>query len=101
MSAITELRQIDLHSGYITKPRWSPDGRFLAIPTQSGSIPIFDLDTGEVARTLGSHSAEVTAVTWNRNSDFILTSSLDRSIGRHDPWLQLPRPMEPPLAFWK
>src|SRR5437867_5704825 len=81
MSAITQLHQIDLHSGYITKPRWSPDGCFLAIPTQSGSIPIFDLDTGEVIQTLGPHSGEVTAVGWDRKAEFIMTGSLDQSIG--------------------
>src|SRR5262249_5525743 len=81
MSAIIQLHQIPLHSGYITKPRWSPDGRFLAVPTQSGSIGIFDLETGQVAQTLGSHSDGVTAVAWDRKAEFILTGSLDRSVG--------------------
>ena len=81
MSAITPLHQIDLHSGRITKPRWSPDGRLLALPTQSGSIGIFDLDTAQVEQTLGPHSDEVTAVAWDRKAEFILTGSLDRSVG--------------------
>lgn len=81
MSTITQLHEIDLHSGHITKPCWSPDGRFLAIPTQSGSIPIFDLDTEQVIQTLGHHSGEVTAVTWDRKAEFIMTGSLDRSVG--------------------
>ena len=70
-----------MQSGHITKPRWSPDGRFLAIPTQSGSIGIFDLDAGRVTRTLGPHSGEVTALAWDRKAEFILTGSLDRSMG--------------------
>ena len=49
MPTITQLHETDLHSGHITKPRWSPDGRFLAVPTQSGSIAISDLDTERVA----------------------------------------------------
>ncbi len=81
MSALTHLHQIDLHSGHITKPRWSPDGQFLAVPTQSGSIAIFDVDTGQIAQTLGPHSGEVTAVTWDLKAEFILTGSLDRSVG--------------------
>jgi WD40 repeat protein len=81
MPAITQIHQIDLHDGYITKPRWSPRGRFLAIPTQSGSIPIFDTETDQIAHTLGPHSAEVTAVTWDRNSEFLITGSLDRTAG--------------------
>jgi WD40 repeat protein len=78
---ITRLHEIDLHSGCITKPRWSNGGRFLAVPTQSGWIRIFDLETGQVTHTLGPHSGEVTAVTWDRKSEFILSGSLDRSVG--------------------
>ncbi|MSO24005.1 MAG: hypothetical protein EXQ58_12345 [Acidobacteria bacterium] len=81
MSEITQLHQIDLHSGYITKPRWSPDGGLLAIPTQSGSIAIFDLDTGDVVQTLDRHSGEVTAVGWDYNAELILSGALDRSVG--------------------
>jgi WD40 repeat protein len=81
MSTITPLHEIDLHSGHITKPRWSPEGRLLALPTQSGSIGIFDLDTGQVTQTLGPHSGEVTAVAWDRKAELILTASLDRSLG--------------------
>src|SRR5207248_11304922 len=81
MSTITPLHEIDLHSGHLTKPRWSPDGRFLAIPTQSGSIAIFDLESQQVTKMLGPHSDQVTAVTWDRNAEFVLASSLDRSVG--------------------
>ena len=81
MSTITKIHQIDLHSGHITKPRWSPNGRLLALPSESGSIPIFDLNTGQVAQTLGPHSAEVTSVCWDRESELIMTGSLDRSVG--------------------
>ena len=81
MSAITKLHQDDLRSGHITKPRWSPNGRLLALPTESGSIAIFDISTGRVTQTLGPHSAEVTSVCWNRESELIMTGSLDRSIG--------------------
>jgi WD40 repeat protein len=79
--SITQLHQIDLHSGRITKPQWSPDGRSLALPTESGFIAIFDVASGQVSRTIGPHAASVTAVTWDRKSEFILTGSLDRSVG--------------------
>jgi len=80
-SGITLLHQIELNRGHITKPRWSRDGRFLALPTQSGLIAIFDIETLQLTSTLGPHSGEVTAVSWNRNAELLLTSSLDRSIG--------------------
>ena len=81
MADIKEIRHIDLNGGQITKPRWSLDGRFLAIPMESGSIAIFDLDLNQVVQTVGHHSAQVTAVGWNREAQFIMTGSLDRSVG--------------------
>jgi WD40 repeat protein len=81
MPAITQLHQIDLHGGHITKLRWSSDGRFLALPMQSGSIAIFDIESEQIAQTLGPHSGEVTAVAWDRKAQFILAASLDRSVG--------------------
>ena len=81
MADIIEIRHIDLNGGQITKPRWSLDGRFLAIPMESGSIAIFDLDLNQVVQTVGHHSAQVTAVGWNREAQFIMTGSLDRSVG--------------------
>src|SRR5262249_4263523 len=81
MATITPLDEIGLHSGHLTKPRWSLDGSFLAIPAQSGSIAIFDLESQQVTRMLGPHSDEVTAVTWDRKAEFVLASSLDRSVG--------------------
>jgi WD40 repeat protein len=81
MSDITELQQIDFHGGQIGKPSWTLNGRFIAVPTESGSIFILDTQTMQVVQTLGPHSGAVTAVGWNREGDFIVSGSLDRSIG--------------------
>src|SRR5437016_13775654 len=82
MADIIEIRHIDLNGGQITKPRWSLDGRFLAIPMESGSIAIFDLDLNQVVQTVGHHSAQVTAVGWNRKDRLILPAWLvDRAGG--------------------
>ena len=81
MSEITELHRIDLDSGEISKPSWSLNGRFLAIPTESGSIVIFDTAAEQIIQTLGPHSGAVTVVGWNREGEFIVSGSLDRSIG--------------------
>jgi WD40 repeat protein len=81
MSDITELRQIDFQSGQIGRPSWTLNGRFIAVPTESGSIFILDTQTMQVVQTLGPHSAAVTAVGWNREGDFIVSGSLDKTIG--------------------
>ena len=81
MLTITTQREIDLHSGRITRPRWSLEGDFLAIPTDSGSIAIFDPDSATITARLGPHSGAVTAVTWGRTSECILSASIDGSVG--------------------
>jgi WD40 repeat protein len=79
--SIRTTHEVDLDTGRITRPRWSPTGDLLAIPTDSGFIAIFDLESGSVANKLGPHSGSVTAVTWSRTSECLLSSSLDGSVG--------------------
>src|SRR5207245_6556496 len=62
-------------------PRCSQHVLLHTIPAQSGSINNIDLDSEQMTKTLGLHSGEVTAVTWDRKAELILTGSLDRSIG--------------------
>jgi WD40 repeat protein len=81
MRIVRTRHEVDLDSGRITRPRWSPTGDLLAIPTDSGLIAIFDLESGSVANKLGPHSGPVTSVTWSRTSECLLSSSLDGSVG--------------------
>jgi WD40 repeat protein len=81
MSRLTQLHEVDLQSGHITKPRWSPNGRYLAVPTESGKIAIFDLKTGQVNETSGRHSAEVTAVCWDPKEERMMSAALDGQVG--------------------
>src|SRR5438046_10687383 len=89
MSDIVELHQIDFHAGRIAKPSWTLNGRFLAVPAESGSIFIVDTQTMQIVQTLGPHDGAVTAVGWNREGEFIMSGSLERTIGagqvRHGP----------------
>ena len=81
MFIITTLHEVNLQSGRITRPRWSPDGSLLAIPTDSGSIAIFETDAGRISGTLGPQAGAVTAVTWDRRAECILASSFDGTVG--------------------
>jgi WD40 repeat protein len=81
MTAITDLYRMNLHSGRLTKPRWSPNGRLLALGTEHGSISIFDIERGQVAQSLGPHNGAVTSVCWDRASELVMSGSLDGSIG--------------------
>src|SRR2546429_1589120 len=81
MAAITPLDEIDLGKGQITKLRWSPDGRLLALPTQSGWVALYDSERHEIVRTIGPHHGWVTAVAGGREGGFMMTASSGRSIG--------------------
>ena len=74
MSEITELHQIDLDNGQIAKPSWSLNGRFLAVPTESGSIVIFDAGTMQIIQALGPHSGAVTTLGWSREGARMIVS---------------------------
>ena len=80
MAEMNNLYEIDLNIGELMAPCWSPGGRFLAVPSRRGSIGIFDIDDGQVVRTLEGHSAQVTSVGWDPRSDLMITSSVDRSL---------------------
>src|SRR5439155_1865093 len=54
---------------------------FRAIPTQSGSIAIFDLESQQVTKMLGPHSDELTAVASDGMGQGILASPLYRPVG--------------------
>lgn len=81
MHGITQVDEINLNKGHITKMCWSLDGRFLALPTQSGWVPIFDILKQQIVVTVGRHSGSVTTVAWDHRAEFIMTGSRDRSIG--------------------
>jgi WD40 repeat protein len=81
MASIRKTHEIDLGAGRITQVRWSPDGSLLAVPTESGSIVIFETATRRVIRTIGRHDGCVTAVAWDRKAECILTASVDGSVG--------------------
>lgn len=84
MSEVSSIDHFDLDSGQITKMRWSPDGRYLAVPTQSGSIAIFDVETQQVVQKFERHSGWVTVVAWNLEVGFLISGSRDRSVGLWD-----------------
>jgi WD40 repeat protein len=78
---ITTLHEVDLHSGRGAMCERGQAADFLDNPTDSFSIEIFETETGLITATLGPHSGPVTAVTWDRKSECILSASLDGSVG--------------------
>ncbi|KAJ2659787.1 DNA polymerase alpha accessory factor Mcl1 [Coemansia sp. RSA 1200] len=63
------------------KVRWSPDGRFLAVPCPDHSIKLVERNSWEVSASLGgTHSKTVTHLAWSSNSRYIASIGLDNKV---------------------
>jgi WD40 repeat protein/serine/threonine protein kinase len=56
-------RLVASHEGEALTVSWSPDGRFLGVGTEDGTVSIVEVDGGE--RRLGAHRAKVAALAWS------------------------------------
>ncbi|KAJ2079481.1 DNA polymerase alpha accessory factor Mcl1 [Coemansia sp. RSA 988] len=63
------------------KVRWSPDGRFVAIPYGDHSIKLLERGSWELSATLsGRHKKMVTYVSWSANSRYVASVGLDGQV---------------------
>jgi WD40 repeat protein len=58
----------------------SPDGKYSAAGLVNGSIQIWDVATGQITRTLGGHTAAVTALQYAPDGAKLVSGSLDKTI---------------------
>jgi len=58
----------------------SPDGKWLATAAADNSIKLWDLATGQAAKTLAGHTAPVTGVRFLANSAKLVSTSADKSL---------------------
>jgi WD40 repeat protein/DNA-binding SARP family transcriptional activator len=56
---------------------WSPDGRWIAVPSFSPDILLYDAATGELRHTLTGHASGVLEVAWNDNGTRLLSAGED------------------------
>ncbi|KAL7411590.1 WD repeat-containing protein 61 [Mrakia frigida] len=64
--------------------KYSPDGRHLALSSDTGSIFIFDVEAGSLVATYATHSVCVRALSWSPDGQFLFSGSDDKSIILHD-----------------
>ncbi|KAJ1837508.1 DNA polymerase alpha accessory factor Mcl1, partial [Coemansia sp. RSA 2708] len=61
-----------------SKARWSPDGRFIAVPGSGHTIKLVERGTWQIATELGGvHSKMVSHVAWSSNSKYLASVGLD------------------------
>ncbi len=79
MSEITRLHEINLRSGPISSVHWSPDGKWIAASTMSGSAVIVEMETQRIVRKLEDRGKAMTAAAWHQSSEYLMTGSADGS----------------------
>ncbi|KAG8219107.1 WD40-repeat-containing domain protein [Butyriboletus roseoflavus] len=62
----------------------SPDGKRLALSSETGHIFIFDLESGSLATTYSSHAMAVRSLAWSYDGQLLLTASDDKRLILHD-----------------
>jgi len=62
----------------------SPDGRRIAMASESGQIYIFDLETSTLSITFISHAMSVRSLAWSPDSNLLLSASEDKRLVLHD-----------------
>ena len=68
------------HAKTVFRIAWSPDGRWLASPSEDNTIRIWDAVTGEVVRTLEEHTDSVLSVAWSPDGRRLASASNDKTV---------------------
>ncbi len=68
------------HKSWISRIAWSPDGRWLASPSDDNTIRIWDAVTGKMVRTLEGHTKEVWSVAWSPDWRRLASASRDKTV---------------------
>lgn len=68
------------HAGLVSRIEWSPDGSYLASPSEDQTIRIWDTRSGVCMHTLRGHTEAVLSVAWSRDSQRLASASGDKTI---------------------
>ena len=68
------------HIDIIYRIAWSPDGSYLASPSNDRTIRIWDATSGACVRTLAGHENRVWSVVWSPDGRRLASASLDNTI---------------------
>lgn len=76
---VTLLRTLRGHRGGIGRIAWSPDGKWLASPSQDRTVRIWDCDLAQVVRTLDL-DGQVSSLAWSPCGQRIALASENRDV---------------------
>ncbi|EGO20436.1 hypothetical protein SERLADRAFT_452555 [Serpula lacrymans var. lacrymans S7.9] len=62
----------------------SPDGKRLALSSETGQVFLFDIESGALMSTYSSHAMAVRSLAWSADGQLLLTASEDKRLILHD-----------------
>lgn len=80
VSGITLRHILRGHTNGINRMAWSPDGRYLASPSDDNTIRIWEVTSGECITVFNGHTDAVFDVAWSLDGQRVVSSSKDHTI---------------------
>ena len=68
------------HTSVINRIAWSPDGLYLASPSDDETIRIWDARSGACVRTIKGHTDSINSVAWSPDGKQLASASSDQTI---------------------
>lgn len=68
------------HIDLINRIAWSPDGKYLASPSNDKTIRIWDVNNGECFQCLRGHDRQVSCVAWSPDGQFLASGADEKDI---------------------
>lgn len=85
VSHLHSLEDLDDDEDYVCSVKWSANNEnVLALGTNRNSVQIWDTDKSVMVRELSGHSARVSSLSWNSNTNILSSAGKDSVILNHD-----------------
>lgn len=63
---------------------FSPDGKRIALASETGQITVFDVESGALEASYNTHAMGVRSLAWSYDNSLLLSASEDTHLGLHD-----------------
>jgi WD40 repeat protein len=79
--SLTPTATLDSHRGKITRVRYSPDGKQLAVGDANREIIVWDVASRKEVHTgLVFHTSQITDLAWSKSGAYLVSSAVDKNV---------------------